>query len=86
MQTRHKLKLMLLHYKLNNKQHKLINIIQTGCINILTCRFTLSITQPFVILNTEKIEDSAGDIGGRVFGESVASGSKLAIFLSQLQY
>ena len=58
---------------------------------ILTCRFTLSITQPFVILNTEKIEDSAGDIGDRVFGESVASGLKLDIMriklrLSQLEY
>lgn len=39
----------------------------------------MSITQPFVILNTELIEDSAGDIGGRVFDESVASGFELDI-------
>lgn len=50
---------------------------------ILTCRFTLSMTQPFVILNTEKTEDSPGDIGGRVFGESEASGFELDIFEKQ---
>lgn len=38
-------------------------------------------TQPFVILNTEKTENSAGDIGGRVFGESETSGFKLDILI-----
>lgn len=38
-------------------------------------------TQPFVILNTEKTENSAGDIEGRVFGESETSGFKLDILI-----
>lgn len=42
-------------------------------------------TQPFVILNTEKTENSAGDIGGRVFGESETSGFKLDILIVKLK-
>lgn len=48
---------------------------------ILTCRFTLSITQPLVILNTEKAGDSVVGAGGRALpGESVASGLEFDIF------